>query len=66
MRYTIETIKENLPPVKVNIGDPWGIKECPVAGRKKKFPSILLPLGYVQVSWETYLHCVNNDRPVQL
>ena len=48
MQYSIDRLKEDLPPVKVNLGEPWGIKECPVAGRKKKFPSILLPFDMYQ------------------
>lgn len=66
MKYTMERLKEDLLPVKVNIGEPWGIRKCPVAGRKKKFPSVLLPLAYAEISWETYLRCINEDRPIQL
>ena len=65
-KYTMETLKEDLPPVKVNLGDSWGIKECPAYGRKEKFAGVMLPLGYIHISWECYLRCVNEDRPVQL
>ena len=64
-KYTINTIKEYLPPVKVDLGKAWGIKECPVAGKKEKFAGILLPLGIAEISWECYLRCVNNNIPVK-
>lgn len=66
MKYTIKKLKEDLPPVRVNLGDSWGIKECPVGGRKREFPHVLLPLGYIEISWETYLSCVNKNHAIQL
>ena len=67
MTYTIETVKRDLPKVKVQIGKNK-IVEANVSGRKNQFASVWTrdnQEGW-QFSWQTIVNCLNNDRPLKV
>ena len=62
MKHTIETVKRDLPKVKVNVNG--RIVEGRIAGRMNQFPTVWTKDNHQgwEFSWQTIVNCLNNDR----
>lgn len=66
--WTVESVKEQLPDVKVKCGKLTLIGH--VRGRKNRFATVWYEHPNYkkqyefEVAWETIVYCLNNDKPI--
>lgn len=65
--WTVEKVKEELPPVKVLVNGKVYAGE--IRGRKLDFPTVFFNVNGMEVrgkwAWSTICNCLNNNKPLR-
>jgi hypothetical protein len=63
--WTIQRVKYELPTVKVAVGK--NQFEARIVGSSLQFPFVVWgETNKIEVSWQTLVNCLNNNKPVKI
>ena len=64
MTHSIQTVKRNLPEVKVKVGSKIVIGK--VIGRMLDFATVTVIGANYEFAWATIVNALNNDKPLRI